>query len=199
MKYPITYEKMAVNHTMISNEHLLYTENVSANAASLPCCLYLLALCDMLRPNRILDLGSGISSYCLRLYKKYKDPEVEIHSIDADEAWLQTSKQYCATRVLDTTHFWNWDDFKGTQGRFDLIFLDIDMSPKRKLYFQPVFDQFAVEGSFILLDDMHKSIIGRPFDKLMDKAYHQEYNIKALTLDQYGRFSRLIKFKGGAQ
>lgn len=178
---------------MILDEHKYYVDNISKMAASLQCCMYLLSLYDSIKPDRILDLGSGISSYCLRLFKKINNLDTDIWSIDLDKGWLEKSRLYCEVPELDIEHFQTWDEFKDHTEPFDLIFVDIDMSPQRKLYFEPVFNQFSKAGTIVMLDDMHKSIIGRPFDKLMKTRTDQEIDIKAQTMDEYGRYSRLIE------
>lgn len=177
----------------IKAEHKFYVDNISKNAASLECCMYLLSLYDSLKPDRILDLGSGISSYCLRLFKKFHGFNTDIWSVDTDIKWLKKSREYSDARGLDPTNFITWDEFKDHTEPFDLIFVDIDMSPKRKLYFESVFNQFSKAGTIVMLDDMHKSIIGSPFDKLMKTKSYTESDIKAQTLDEFGRFSRLVE------
>lgn len=177
---------------LFSDDLKLYTDSVSINAASLQCCAYLIALYDEHKPSRILDLGSGISSYCLRTYKALHSLDTEIWSIDSDEEWLGISRRYSSSRGLGDQGFELWEDIKDKQETFDLIFVDIDMSPKRELYFDAVFNQFSKPGTIVLLDDMHKSVIATPFDKLMEESDYTESDIKDLTIDEYGRYSRLV-------
>lgn len=191
----ITEDKMNEFISYIKVEHKFYVDNISQMAASLPCCLCLLALYDELKPDRILDLGSGISSYCLRLLKQLHDLDTDIWSIDSDPGWLETSKLYCIGNGLDYRNFKTWDTIKDSTEPFDLIFVDIDMSPKRKYYFEPVFNQFSKPGTVVMLDDMHKSLIYPAFDRFMKTKSYKEIDIKALTLDEYGRFSRLVEVR----
>ena len=88
--------------SLIKDEHHIYTKGVSKNSASYQCCSYLLSLYDSLKPANILDLGSGISSYCLRLFKKLNNLDTEIWSIDTNLDWLEKSKRYCADRDWET-------------------------------------------------------------------------------------------------
>lgn len=191
-----TSDKKETMIDLIREDHKFYTDNISVNAASIECCSYLISLYATTKPKRILDLGSGISSYCVRLYKKLNNLVTEIYSVDTQTAWLQKSRIYCHNREVDTDNFVTWDNFKNHTEPFDLIFVDIDMSPERKLYFEPVFNQLSKPGTMVMLDDMHKSAIGYPFDKLMKIRTDREINIKKQTIDELGRYSRLIKVGG---
>jgi len=60
----------------------LYTSRFNAPwmAASLELSVFTLALCRLLRPARLLDLGSGFSSVVLRLYQREADHSPEVWS-----------------------------------------------------------------------------------------------------------------------
>lgn len=187
---------MIKHHNLIKAEHSAYLKTNPEMAASLQCCSYLLSLYEIIQPKQILDLGSGISSYCFRLFKKANKLDTEIHSIDSSATWLKRSMAYCQNSGLDSTNFKTWDNFiKEYAGIFDLVFMDIDNSTNRHSYFKPVFDKFCDAGTIVLFDDMHKTNIVNPFDKFMKTRQYTEYDIKDLTVDKFGRFSRVIKVK----
>jgi predicted O-methyltransferase YrrM len=179
---------------LVFEEYNYYIENISSRpmAASLPCCIYLLALYDRLLPLKVLELGSGFTSYCLRFYKKLRNINSEIYSIDTSKEWLETSKNYCKERELDINNFQIWDYFKECREKFDLIFVDIDSGPRRHLYFESVFKQFSKVGTFIYLDDLHKPQVYKNLDSILSTINHKRYNIKDLTIDRK-RFSTLVE------
>jgi predicted O-methyltransferase YrrM len=182
------YEKMIID------EYNYYIENISARhmAASLPCCLYLIALYDTLKPQNILELGSGFTSYCLRLFKKENKLDTDIWSIDTSDMWLKKSQEYCAERGLDSANFETWDSFYNKDIKFDLTFVDIDSGPKRHTYFNPVFDKFSKKGAFVYLDDIHKPKVINPLNNIVNTRGYIKYDIEKFTKDR-ARFSTLVK------
>lgn len=179
---------------MIIDEYNYYIENVSARhmAASLPCCLYLIALYDTLKPNNILELGSGFTSYCLRLFKKENNLDTSIWSIDTDDVWLKKSQEYCSGHKLDSNNFELWGDFSKRKIKFDLVFVDIDSGPKRHTYFNPVFNRFSKKGTFVYLDDLHKPHVRNPLISIVNTKGYYIYDIEKFTKDR-SRFSTLVK------
>lgn len=143
--------EMKAQATLIEKAHTGYLVDNPEMPASLQCCTYLLALYDIIKPKKILDLGSGISSYCFRLFKKENNLDTEIYSIDSDRYWLDRSIELCRANGLDTDYFELWDDFKNHKGTFDLILVDIDNSTNRYQYFETIFDQFSKPGTIIYL------------------------------------------------
>ncbi len=191
----IDKREMEKQGALIKDRHSSYLKTNPEMAASYPCCSYLLALYDTIKPKRILELGSGISSYCLRLFKKENNLDTEIYSIDTSKLWLSKAIEYCKLHQLDISNFFTWDQFKDYQGTFDLIFVDIDNSTNRYLYFQPIFDQFSKKGTIILFDDMHKGNISNPFQAIIKGREYAELDISDLTTDEYNRFSKLIRIE----
>ena len=68
----------------LESMYAYYTETISneSMAASLKCCAFLVCLYEALEPKRILDLGSGFSSYSLRHFKDQMSWDTEIYSVD---------------------------------------------------------------------------------------------------------------------
>lgn len=179
---------------MIIDEYKYYIDKISSRemAASLECCLYLMSLYDALKPSNILELGSGFTSYCLRLYKKVNKLSTDIHSIDTNEGWLKKSVEYCDERKLDSSNFETWEYIKNKDYKFDLIFVDIDSGPRRHLYFEPVFNKFSKPGTFVYLDDLHKPVVYKNLDKFLSGIKHKRHNIKKQTQNR-ARFSTLVE------
>ena len=158
----------------LEDMYLYYTTNISnaSMAASLKCCVFLLCLYKALEPEKILDLGSGFSSYALRYFNGRFLPDSEIYSVDSSKGWLEKSKQFCQLNTLNDEHFYHWDEIKGKKIPFELIFMDIDFSKNRVNYYNPVCKQFLAEKTFMLADDMHKPILRNVAETLDFKERH---------------------------
>ena len=90
--------------------YTLYVNTVSSfqMALSLESAALVWALCDERRPAKIVDLGSGFSSFVLRHWAKVSGREVEVWSVDDDAEWLQKSKEFCASTGVSTEKFSTW-------------------------------------------------------------------------------------------
>jgi len=64
-------------------------------------------LCNLIKFKRILDFGSGLSSYCLRKNLNYK---TDITSIDNSFVWLSRLFDFCEKNNINTKNFfWLYD------------------------------------------------------------------------------------------
>ena len=77
-----------------------YTRNVSHQfwAISLRLATTMLVLCDISKPARLLDTGSGFSSYALRLWAARNGSEVT--SVEYDPGWLRRTREYLEASSL---------------------------------------------------------------------------------------------------
>jgi predicted O-methyltransferase YrrM len=192
------WEKEHENYkSLLKNDYKKYITEISSDdmAASLECCIFLLALYDFTRASNILDLGSGVSSYALRLFKKFRMFDSNIVSVDTSEEWLNKSLNFCIENHVDGDNFITWDQFKNKDIKFDLIFLDIDYIKPRRQYLAPTFENFSKKGTFILCDDMHKSSICFHINAYLTahNNFLKQYDVKKQTIDRFERFSTLIE------
>lgn len=180
----------------LKNEYRNYTTTISnmIMAASLRCCVFLTCMYEEIKPNRILDLGSGFSSYTLRYFRNKFNLDTEIYSVDSDIHWLSKSKEFCKNNNVDVSHFYSWDDIKNVKKPFDLIFMDIDKSKKRIYYYDHICNHFLSKNTFMFVDDMHKPIIRNKI-KQLDNS-HTRHNVRNETLDKFKRYSCIIEFGG---
>ena len=73
----------------VRNEYRRYTTTVSPpnHALSLATAAYMLHLCRAISARRVLDLGSGFSSWVLRHHAETASNPVDVVSVDTDEDW----------------------------------------------------------------------------------------------------------------
>jgi predicted O-methyltransferase YrrM len=177
----------------IKNAYNKYVNTVSVDymAASLECCVLLMVLYDVIKPKMVLDLGSGMSSYVLRYFKKSYNEGSCVWSIDSDKKWLNKSKNFAKKFGLNIDNFKTWDSINNDTTKFDLIFFDIDNNKKRINYIPTVLDNFMTKDSFIMVDDIHKSGWRRDLNKVLLEYEYKKIDIKKYTFDKYKRFSNL--------
>ncbi|QLA17147.1 hypothetical protein [Desulfolutivibrio sulfoxidireducens] len=186
-------------------------------AASFEAVCFLFGLCAFRRPESILDLGTGISSAIFRLSRRMAEgpcevtsldasaacgstaefippgtPGCEVTSLDASAAWLEKSRAYSLKTAGDDQGFFTWEAYAGREP-FDLVFVDIDYTPNRPAYYDPVLTRFTKKGSLVVFDDMHSRILSAAYRETVAGHPHVEYDIKSLTFDFFGRFSTLIQ------
>ncbi len=119
-------------------------------AVALPLATFLGVLCDQLRPQRILDLGSGFSSY---VFRACAAPNV--WSIDQSRAWLDKTRAFLLGHGADSPHLTTWDEFTATTpAPFDLILQDFATLDTRLRMLDRVVD-LCRPGGLIVIDDMH--------------------------------------------
>jgi len=160
-------------------------------AVSLETAVFLSVFLHHVGPTRVLDLGSGFSSFVMRLYGQ-ENPEAVIFSVDDHDQWLQKTFQFLAQQSVSTMRVLHWDQFVSeAETGFDLIFHDLGNMETRKHVLHEVLQMLNKKG-VVFLDDMHK---GHYFDYVVDylKAYEYNwYDLKKYTLDQYKRFGVLL-------
>ena len=119
-------------------------------------CLYVLKFCLENKPLKVVDLGSGISSYVLRLYQYHSDDDVIVYSIDDHKGWLGRAKDFCSGYNLNTDNFLHGiDKIDDEKGDFDLVIHDYGSMGTRTNNIVNAFDLTKVGGT-VIYDDCHK-------------------------------------------
>lgn len=182
-------DNMLVYNKKIKPAYKKYVKEVSNRgmAASMECCVFLMAICEEINSKKVLDLGSGFSSYALRYYKNKYDQDMSVWSVDSNSNWLLKSKQFIEDYDLNIDHFHTWSEMEDMNEKFDLIFFDIDVSKNRPSYLKYVIDSFMTSDSFILLDDMHKKVLSKNLKSIMNDYVYKSIDVKKHTLDNGGQ------------
>ena len=167
-----------------------YTTTISSPnmAASLQLASFVYSLCETVRPAKVLDLGSGFSSFVLRYYAKI-DSNCQVWSVDDDEKWLEKSRQYVVKEGLSTQNMVILENFvKSGEKDFDLILLDLNFVEVRKDYINLCVERCRSKG-LIIFDDVHKSEF--EYEVLLQTANTpvKLFDAKPVTLDSYQRYA----------
>ena len=137
------------------NEYVTSVSNESM-AISREACLYILRFCLENKPLKIVDLGSGITSYVLRLYQQYSNDDVIVFSVDDDGNWLPKSKEFCNKHNLNNDNFLgNIELLQEHENEFDLVIHDYGRMPTRTANVVNAFNLAKIGGT-IVFDDCHK-------------------------------------------
>jgi len=158
-------------------------------AISLECAVFLTVLCHYLKPDNILDLGSGFSSFVFRYYSsKIKKDYPTIYSIDTSNLWLEKSMHFCLDFNTNQDHFQNWEIFceKSKNNFFKLIFIDIGLK-ERETYVKTIMKRFVDRNSVVILDDFHYDIFRKKVKEVLYDYNYNSYDIKNITLDSGGK------------
>lgn len=164
-------------------------------ACSLPIAHYLWNLCEERKPKRLLDIGSGFSSYVLRAWAEAND--AEHWSIDSDGNWLDRTRAFLSRHSLDWHHTALWFQLEDWPlDPFDFVFFDVSDIPARSWFLRKALDMVADGGVFIADDAMEPHY----HDALAEHAsYHRRkctYTDVGVELDQWGRFPGRIDVSG---
>lgn len=177
-----------------AQHHQRYIAEVSAVnwAASLETCCVLYYLCQQMRPDIVIDIGSGFSSYVLRTYQDSEHPQTTVYSVDDNSDWLLTTRRYLSEHGFMDDNVISWDEFQTLEHpKADLLFFDF-ATPKVRI---PVLQQlvkYMRPGSVLLLDDVHKSNMREASLQLIEQHNLKYHDLYKVTCDQIGRYAWVV-------
>lgn len=168
-----------------------YIRHISTDrmAISLELASFALAFCRLVKPKRILDLGSGFSSFVFRRYAK--ESGCEVLSVDDNAQWLEKTRAYLEKEQLATQSLLKWPEISAAQGEFDLILHDLGNRHTRGDVLPAVYALAAKDG-VIILDDFHKPDYATRARAFLASIRNRFYSLYTYTIDAFGRYSILV-------
>jgi len=167
-----------------------YVKEVSSPemAVSLELSDFILGLCEQNKYKKLLDLGSGFSSFVFRDYAA-RNPDVKVFSVDDNDDWLNKTREYLTGYSLSLNDMITLNKFvESKESQFDLVLLDLNFVEIRKNYIQ-----FSVDcckpGGLIIFDDVHKLEYAEEIIKQTASLPVKLFGPKKQTLDRFGRYS----------
>jgi predicted O-methyltransferase YrrM len=176
-----------------------YIANVSPDpiAISLPLAVFLAVICEQVRPGRILDLGSGFSSYVFRAHAAsgVQQPAPTVDSIDQSQPWLDQTRAFLRRHDREGhddarrdgaveqlgQRLATWDQFAATEHPpFDLILQDIATLDVRRQMLDRVLAACR-PGGMIVIDDMHVPGYRRAVLRALDRRGLSHFSLRAFT------------------
>lgn len=178
-----------------ADDHARYCREVGhpVHAASLELVGLLVGLVQHTRPRRVIDLGSGFSSYVLRTLAAEAGAPIEVHSVDDSPEWLEKTRGYLRDKGVSDAGLFTWADFgaAGRAGGYDLVLHDMGFMDTRFATLDAVVD-LARPGGLVLLDDMHKpDYRDKALARLGERGL-RPLSLRRLTHDALTRFAYLL-------
>jgi len=150
------------------------------------------ALCCRLAPARILDLGSGFSSYVLRSYARTADNPCIVHSVDDSQDWLDKTREFLRGKDLPLSDLFLWRDYKAmANNRFDLIVHDLGGTLDVRVEVLSEALGYCVPSGMVVLDDLHKPDYEQLALRACNASGFRLVYMESETTDQFGRFAGL--------
>lgn len=155
-------------------------------AISWEAAVYLHILAKIRRPANILDLGSGFSSYVLRLDGR------TVYTVDSDENWLARTNQFLEHNKIRNDRMYTWEEFVAQDlPAFDLISYDYNGMNGRYKKLPFVLTLLGADG-VMYLDDMQFSDYATAVADIMQPDF-EIISKRDRTLDNWGRYGALVR------
>lgn len=188
------HSRLASLSRAIRPHYTRYVREVSPPymAISLRAAAVLWALCEILKPGRVLELGSGFSSFVLGCYASQANATV--CSVDDDPRWLDRTRSFLAREGVATDRMTLWGGFDHDEAApFDFVFHDLgDMSLRQTAFHSAA--AMVSGGGALFLDDMHKPTYARYVRAALRDLACPYVDLKSQTFDEYGRYCGLALF-----
>ncbi|MGA3280719.1 MAG: hypothetical protein ABSD50_07030 [Smithella sp.] len=161
-------------------------------AASFETSVFLLILCDLIKPQRIIDFGSGFSSFIFRFYAQ-KHSGAEVWSVDDSQEWLDKTGEYLIKNNMSADNLFSLESMKQKKDiSFDLILYDMGAFDTRMSNLKFVLDMLSQNG-IIVLDDMHGADYAFFVLDSLRKNHFKKYSAYHFTIDNINRYSFIAK------
>ena len=173
------------------DEYLEYTSQVSSPsmAISLELSAFLYYICGLIKPNVILDMGSGFSSYVFRKYQAEEPSHPIVYSVDDDEPWLNRTAEFLIRHRLSVEHLYKVEQFNSLDQKItaDLILHDMS-NPDIRAKTLPQLIKYCSSTSLIVLDDIQKGIIRPAAVKFIRDRRLNYFDLRPVLVDEFGRY-----------
>ena len=179
----------------LPSRHAQYIATVSdsAHAISLELARFILEVASENHAKRLLDLGSGFTSYVLGAYAAGVPGSVA-WSVDDDPAWLEKTRGFLVSEGLSIEHLYNWNEFLALAskndgaGTFDLVVHDLSTVRSRHGTI-PFVLNLVRSGGALVLDDMDVDAYRCHVRSELDAAAAKHVDVRNKTLDARNRYS----------
>jgi protein-L-isoaspartate O-methyltransferase len=164
-------------------EDYIFTVSPENWALSWEGSCYIEKLIKSLHPKRILDFGSGWTSFVTR--QSY----AEVWSVDTSQEWLDKTRAFLEKHNTRTDNLILYDDLE-LEGKFDIIILDIGPAKDRHKYLDELREHCS---GVILIDDMQFA----EYRKEIEEYFKNDlvFDLFEETLDRYGRHLWMVVIK----
>lgn len=190
--YPDLERKIDLARADLKHAYDDYASTVSTPdwAISLELASVLRTLCEIARPRRVVDLGSGFSSYVLVQYAQAFDASVV--SVDTNPAWLSRTREFLERAGLPVGGLVEWKNFVAHENlTFDLVLDDLG-SVDDRIDTVPAALSLVERGGVAIFDDRHRANLRSAVARECRSRGLEYLSLREVTRDQFGRYAGLV-------
>lgn len=173
----------------LASAHREYVEQVSTPgmAVSLETSVYLDMACRVAQASRVLDTGSGFSSYVVRRYAS--ETGAKVVSVDDNPEWLTKTEAFLSARELATDDLITWGEFLDrTWEPFDVVFHDLAMGQLREDG-MPIVGRLLRPGGCVIYDDAHHAGHRKQMLRVSGSLRLRAFSLRRWTFDSIQRYA----------
>ncbi|KAL2783447.1 S-adenosyl-L-methionine-dependent methyltransferase [Aspergillus keveii] len=174
-------------------EELSDEESIMATSASQ--CAWLMSLTQVLRPARVLELGTFTGVGALAFYEATKRTNAEIVTVDMSEKYLRIAKdafkRHGATDRITVIKGNCLNVLHTLEGQFDLIYVDAEET-EYEAYTRMILDHklLSPRGVLIIDDTLLEGLV---FDRSISKNFPEKIQEPYLAIaDKMNQFNRFV-------
>lgn len=173
-------------------QHLARNNRRAQTALDVPAAVWLWNACEREHAERVLELGSGFSSWALRHWQQRAAHEREaapsVWTIDDEAKWLETTRLELLELGFSTDELTDFETCLriAAPDSFDLVFVDLDNTATRIRHADDVV-RWTKPGGLLVLDDWHMAHYREPMTRRLGAL---GITVEALpeTTDEWGRY-----------
>lgn len=146
-------KSLRVQLSHLRQRHLAEHGRRDTTAIDVPSATWLCHAIERERATRVLELGSGFSSWALRHWQQ-SHPSVDVWTVDDEILWLEKTKAELVMLGYRTDHILSFADLllHHPHESFDLVFVDLDNMETRITHAEQ-FVRYTRSGGLLVLDD----------------------------------------------
>jgi predicted O-methyltransferase YrrM len=183
---------------MILPHYRDYVSTISSEimAASFELSVFLLTFSKFTGPAKILDFGSGFTSFIFRFYAgNLAENKPEIWTVDDSPEWLNKTGSFLKNHSVDPDNLFSLEEVRDLEkNSFDLILYDFGAFDTRMSTLEFALNLLSEKGN-IITDDMHAADYALFVKKTALQKKMDSYSLHYFTIDKMNRFSFLLKYK----
>lgn len=186
-------------HTIMTDlraQHLGRNHRRAQTALDVNAAVWLWNACQREKAERVLELGSGFSSWALRHWQQRtacdRGAMPELWTIDDEAKWLETTRVELIELGFSTDRLADFDTVRQCvpadlyDGYFDLVFVDLDNTGTRIRHADD-FLRWTKPGGLLVLDDWHMAHYREPMTRRL-AALGMTVVAVPETTDEWGRY-----------
>lgn len=185
---PPADELLAIRELLIPS-YVDYCQRVNSRgmALSIETGTFLYWACRDRDVRSAADLGSGWSSYVLRLYAA-ESGHTEVISVDDDAAWLERTAEFLHHHDMPADGLMTWEEFLAAPTSHDLICHDLAGGELRESAMAIAATRVRKGGVIVFDDAQHDSHRAKMLETIADFGM-SSIDAHDLTLDMIGRYA----------